>query len=91
MIRRAEKRETVTAIIHRWLYGPGFAVDEIKNKFKLPTRYVVVRRLPGGEHVVSRHRNRTAADRIASRFALPNHHRVPSRRQRRPLHRIEDQ
>lgn len=64
---RAKLRETDVATIRRWLaVNAPIAVDEIKSKYDLAQRSLVVRRLPNGnEQVISRHYKTDAAKRAA--------------------------
>lgn len=67
--KRAKKIDTPVAVIRRWWVNEkdsGLFLLEVKSKFDLPTRYLVVRRhASGNETIVSRHRRRSAATKKA--------------------------
>jgi len=70
--RRARRYESDVARFRRWpaAGGGNLALIEIRSKLGLPTRFVIVERLPSGnERIVSRHRKRTAAHRRLQRLA----------------------
>lgn len=65
MQRRAKKTETTTAVLRRWWNSDrSRAVVEINSKYG-GVRYVVVRRANRGEYVISRHRKRHRAFKVA--------------------------
>lgn len=60
--KRSTKRETETATIRRWKTPDGdYAIDEIRSKYGLPDKVLVVQILTTGERKVSEHRTRSAA------------------------------
>jgi hypothetical protein len=64
--QRARRRTTSVATIRRWCSTDGrLAIDEVTSTLGLSRRYLLVRILPTGEYVLSRHRRRTAAVRQA--------------------------
>ena len=71
LAKRARRKQTPVANIRTWQTADKrWAVDEIKSRYRLPTRYLVVERLANGnERIVSRHRKRRAAERALCRMA----------------------
>jgi len=69
--RRARRSENDVAKFRRWpTAGGNLALIEIRSKLGLPTRFVIVERLPtGNERIISRHRRRRAAQRRLARLA----------------------
>jgi hypothetical protein len=58
--------ETATAVIKRWKVG-GLIVAELKSRYGLSTRSLVIEPRDSGEVIRSRHRKRSAAMRAAKR------------------------
>lgn len=69
--RRAKITTTAAARLRRWrCRSAPLAVVEVQSLFGLPTRYLVVRRLPNGnKRVVSKHRKQAPALRAGRRLA----------------------
>lgn len=68
--KRAKRYTTPVAQLRRWRSRGGqYALVEIVSTLGLPSRYVVIERLPNGnEHIVSRHRSRRPAERRLARL-----------------------
>lgn len=71
LTRRARRYESDVAKFRRWKAASGaLELVEVQSKFGLPTRYLVITRLPtGSERILSRHRKRRAAERRLERLA----------------------
>lgn len=68
--KRSRRSETSVAFMRRWEHSDApYAVVEIESKLGMGKRYVVTRRVPGGEFVVSRHRKKHRAVARANRIA----------------------
>ena len=68
--KRCRTRTTPTAIIRSWAARDApILVEEIRSRLGLPTRYLVIRKLPNSNQtIVSRHRLRSAAFTAAARL-----------------------
>jgi hypothetical protein len=62
-VKRAKRRVTELSEIRSWRSKDDrYVIEEVKSLYRLPTRYLVVRRLENGnEEIVSKHRTLRAA------------------------------
>lgn len=72
--RRARCYENDIARFRRWkATSSALELVEVRSKFGLPTRYLIITRLPcGAERILSRHRQRRAAERRLTKIAKSN-------------------
>lgn len=77
--RRARRYENEVATFRRWkATTAALELVEVRSKFGLPTRYLIIARLPcGNERILSRHRQRRAAERRLTKIAKTTHNQQP--------------